>query len=347
MIQKKLFEMSWSNLLIKLGIACSVLVLITSCGNDDDEDLVGNWVELGSFEGDPVSDAIGVTLGDKAYVGTGYDGEDRRVDFWEYDPASDYWQQKADFIGGGRNGAVAFSAAGKVYVGTGYDGTYKLNDFYAYDPGTNEWTQINDFGGSARYGAIAMTIGDKGYVGTGYDGGYQKDFWEFDPATGNWTQKVSIAVKRMDAMSFVIDGYGYVCGGLNNGTYEDDFSRYNPETDSWEELRDISDASDDDYDDDYSIRRTNGVTFVMDGKGYVATGGRSTTGGDVWEYNPNTDLWVEKTELIEDGEGGSDRTEAVGFSINGIGYITTGRNSSYYFDDVWRFEPNAEMDEDD
>ena len=345
MFQKKLSEMGWLKFFIKLGIAMSILLSITSCNNDDDDDLVGNWVELGSFEGDPRSDAIGVSLDDKAYVGTGYDGEDRLIDFWEYDPINDYWIQKADFKGVARNGAVGFAVSGKVYVGTGYDGTNKLNDFYEFDPGTNEWTQIQDFQGTARYGAVAMSIGDKGYVGTGYDGGYLKDFWEYDPSIGEWTQKTSVATKRRDAMTFVIDGYGYLCGGISNGVYDDQFSRYNPETNNWEDLRDISDATDEDFDDDYAIVRINAATFVMNGKGYIATGGRSTTGGDIWEYTPGTDLWIEKTELIEDGGGGADRTEAVGFTINNVGYITTGRNSSYYFDDVWRFEPNSEMNE--
>ncbi len=338
--------MNWSNLTIKVAIALSILVIFSSCSDDDDDDLIGNWVELSDFEGVPRSDAVGISLGDKGYVGTGYDGEDRLRDFWEYDPINDYWTQKADFEGIARNGAVGFGAKGKVYVGTGYDGTNELNDFYAFDPDANEWARIKDFMGSARYGAIAMTIGNKGYVGAGFDDNYLKDFYEYDPSTDEWSQKVSLGgSKRRDAMVFVIDEIGYVFGGINNGIYEDDFWKYDPAADSWTRLRDISDATDEDYDDDYAIVRINAVTFVMNGMGYVATGGRSTTGGDVWEYNPVTDLWEEKTELAEDGGGGADRTEAVGFTINNIGYIMTGRNSGYYFDDVWRFEPNSEMDE--
>lgn len=341
MIQKKLSEMSWLNFFVKLGIAMSIMVIISSCGDDEDEDLVGNWVELSDFEGIPRSDAVSISLSDKGYVGTGYDGEDRLVDFWEYDPTQDYWAQKTNFPGTARNGAVGFGADGKVYIGTGYDGTNKLKDFYEFDPSLNEWTRVADFPGTARYGAIAMTLNDKGYVGTGFDGNYLKDFYMFDPLINEWTKKVSVGgSKRRDAMAFVIDDTGYVCGGLDNGIYEDDFWKYDPDADSWTQLRNISDATDEDYDDDYAIVRTNAVTFVMDGKGYVATGGRSTTGSDVWEYNPTTDLWVEKYSLE-----GADRTEAVSLTINNIGYVLTGRNSSYYFDDVWRFEPNSEYNE--
>jgi hypothetical protein len=345
MIKKRITEMICLKSVVKIGIAMSIVISLSSCKDDDDEDLVGNWVKLGEYSGDGRSDAVGVALGDKAYVGLGYDGEDRRIDFWEYDPINDYWSQKTDFPGAARNGAVGFSASEKVFFGTGYDGTNKLKDFYAFDPSTNEWTQIDDFPGSARYGALAMSIGDKGFVGTGYDGSYNKDFYEYDPSTSQWTEVVSIPYKRRDAMTFVINGEGYVVGGINNGTYNSDFSKYDPVTNSWTTLRKISDATDEDFDDEYDITRINAAAFVVNEKGYIATGGRSTTGGDVWEYNPATDLWIEKTEIYEDGEGGAERTEAIGFTIDGIGYVLLGRNSSYYFDDVLRFEPYAEMNE--
>ena len=70
----------------------------------------------------------------KGYVGTGYDGEQRINDFWQYDPGTNTWAQKADFGGSARYGAVAFSINDIGYVGTGYDGNY-LKDFWAYDPG--------------------------------------------------------------------------------------------------------------------------------------------------------------------------------------------------------------------
>ena len=48
-------------------------------------------------------------------------------DFWEYDPATNAWTQKADFGGTARYGAVGFSIGSKGYIGTGSDlnGTFK------------------------------------------------------------------------------------------------------------------------------------------------------------------------------------------------------------------------------
>jgi N-acetylneuraminic acid mutarotase len=140
----------------------------------------------------------------------------------------------------------------------------------------------------------------------------------------------------------VISSKGYIVTGIDNGTYENDLWEYDPSTDVWTKKRQISNISDDDYDNDYSsIIGIYKVGFTINGLGYLATGGQST-GGNVWEYNPVTDLWKERTSFE-----GSSRGDAVGFSINGVGYLTTGKSGSYYFDDLWSFDPAAEENEDD
>jgi N-acetylneuraminic acid mutarotase len=326
------------SILLKIFVLSALLLFVPGCSkdeDDEDEELVGNWIELSDFEGVPRTDAVAFSIGNKGYVGTGYDGSDRLDDFWEYDPVLNNWTRKADFPGAPRNGAVGFGTDTKGYIGTGYDGANRLNDFWEYDPATDTWVQISDFGGSARYGAVAFAIGQKGYIGTGYDGNCLKDLWEYDPATNQWTQKLSLGgSKRRDAVAFVIDGKGYICTGIDNGVYESDFWEYDPTSDSWNKKRSIENVSDSEYDDDYtSITGTNKAAFSVNGKGYVATGGEGTTGKIVWEYSPTSDLWEQKTSLEATA-----RMEAVGFSIGDLGYITTGRNSSYYFDDLWGFE---------
>jgi hypothetical protein len=320
---------------------CIGLSLTSGCKKDEDsssEELVGNWYKRSDFEGVPRSGAAVFTIGNKAYVGLGYDGKDRLTDFWEYDADVNNWVRKADFPGVARTGAVAFAVGSKGYVGTGYDGSKKLKDFYEFNPSTNAWTQVADFGGTARYGAVAFAINSKGYLCSGDDGNYQKDLWEYDPATGVWSQLTSIGgAKRRSATAFVIDGKAYICTGVNNGIYEDDLWVYDPATNLWTGKRAISNVSDSDYDDDYSdIVGTNKVAFTISGKGYVATGGKGTTGTSVWEYDPSTDLWASRTGLE-----GSARMEAVGFALGNYGYVTAGRSGSYYFDDLWGFEPGA------
>ena len=331
-----------ANILWMLVVSSMLLFTISGCGIDEEisEELIGNWLELSDFEGVPRSDAVAFTIGDKGYVGTGYDGSDRLNDFWEYNPTLNNWTRKADFPGAPRNGAVGFGTDTRGYIGTGYDGANRLSDFYEYDPATDTWVQISDFGGTARYGAVAFSINNKGYVGTGDDGNFLKDFWEYDPHSGQWSQKISLGgAKRRDAVAFVIDGKAYVCTGVNNGEYEDDFWEYDPLADTWTKKRPIANNSDEGYDDDYSsIKGINKVAFSINGKGYIATGGTGSAGTSVWEYDPASDLWEQKTPIESSG-----RIEAVGFSIGDLGYLTTGRNASYYFDDLWGFEADAEQ----
>ena len=70
--------------------------------------------------------------------------------------------------------------------------------------------------------------------------------------------------------------------------------------------------------------------------------GQGTTGTIVWEYDPVTGLWESKT-----GFEGSARIEPVAFTIGDRAYVTTGRSGSYYFDDIWAFDPDDEYNEDD
>ncbi|MFV0593396.1 MAG: Kelch repeat-containing protein [Draconibacterium sp.] len=317
---------------------------VVSCNNSDDEELEGNWSEESDFDGVPRGDAVSFVIGNYGYVGTGYDGDDRLNDFWQYDPTTNNWLKMADFPGAARNGAVAFSINGKGYIGTGYDGNDELSDFYQYTPETDSWTKIADFPGSARYGAVAFAVGGKGYVGTGYDGNYLKDFYAYTPETDSWEQVYSIGgSKRRDATAFVINDKAYVVSGLDNGSYLTDLWTYDQSSGLWSELREITDDNDDeDYDNDYTgIARINAVALTIGGKAYLVGGTSGSILETTWEYNPQTDLWAERTSF----EGVS-RTEAVGLSIGLSGYVATGRSSSYYFDDIWSFDPSAEYDED-
>lgn len=318
---------------------------IVSCdGGDDDEITDGDWWERSDFDGVPRSDAVSFVIDGKAYVGTGYDGDDRLNDFWQYDPSNNYWTKVANFPGAARNGAVAFSINGKGYIGTGYDGEDELNDFWEYDPVANNWTQKADFMGSARYGAVSFSVNNKGYIGSGYDSNYLKDFYVYTPESDSWEQIISIGgSKRRDANTFVIDGKAYVISGLDNGVYENDMWEFDPITGLWTEMRHITDYDEDySYDDDYTtIARIDAVGYTINGLGYLSVGSVGSMIATIWEYDPQQDLWSEKTSF----EGAS-RTDAVGFALDGYGYVTTGRSSSYYFDDIWCFDPNKEYDED-
>jgi N-acetylneuraminic acid mutarotase len=310
-----------------------IMALINACSSSDGDDsssLLGEWYKKSDFEGVGRSGAVVITIGDKAYMGTGYDGTKWLKDWWEYDAERDFWLRKADFPGTARSAAVAFTVNGRGYVGTGYDGSNHLRDFWEYDPETNIWEQINDFDGTARYGAVAFTIDNRGFIGTGYDGNYLKDIWEYIPDTDSWAQRVSVGgSKRVNAFALAINGKAYVGGGKNNGVLQQDLWEYDPINDSWNAKTDLDE-------DDNTIARELAATFVINGYGYIAVGTVSGIDAQVWEYDATNDAWTQKTSFE-----GPVREGCIGFAIDGKGYLSTGRAGSLRYDDIWLFDPLA------
>ena len=130
---------------------------ILSCSKSSTSaSVTGNWVSKSDFDGVARSEAVSFVIGDTAYIGTGYDGNTRLNDLWQYDAVNNFWVQRADLPGPARNSAIAFAVSGKGYIGTGFDGVNKLKDMWQYDPVGNSWIQKNDFTGTARYDAVRI-----------------------------------------------------------------------------------------------------------------------------------------------------------------------------------------------
>ncbi|WP_202183009.1 Kelch repeat-containing protein [Chitinophaga solisilvae] len=326
------------------GYSLLLVASLMACSKGSNEpDKIGNWISRGQYDGVGRSGAASFVINDKAYVGTGYDGENRRQDFWVYDPALNLWKQIALFPGAGRNGAVGMAMAGKGYVGTGYDGLNKLNDFYQYDPAANTWTKKADFAGTARYGAVSFALQDKGYIATGYDGNWLKDNWQYDPATNTWNQAQSLNNgKRTDAAVFIIGNKAYVCMGIANGSFVTDFYAFDGTTQTWSTLRPIDNLSDESYDDNYNFKGSSAASFAMRGLGYVVSGNKGSLSSATWEYNPGTDTWIQRTDFE-----GAARTGATGFTLKDRGFVVLGTSSSQPFDNMFEFDPTAAYNKND
>ncbi|GAA4112589.1 kelch repeat-containing protein [Aquimarina addita] len=323
---------------IKSALCILITINLLSCSDDDDDDEIGNWVDSSVFDGTSRSGAIAFTIGNKGYMGTGYDGDDYLNDFWSYDIEGNYWSQLADFTGVARSSAVGFTVNNVGYVGTGFDGDNELNDFYKYDPATNSWDVIAEFAGTARYGAVAFNSETSGYVGTGFDGDNDgKDFWKYIPQTNTWEELVGFGGdKRREAMTFTIGDKVYMGTGISNGLDLEDFWVFDTTTDVWSSLENLNT-------DDYDVTRSSAVGFSIGNKGYLvggSIGGGAT--GTVWEYDPITDEWDEKTAL--EGVG---RQDPIAFSNTSRAFVALGRNGTLYLDDNWEFFPLDEEDEDD
>ena len=298
---------------------------IKNCGMKQGDSVTvapNNWIEKSNFGGSPRYWAVGFSIGNKGYIGTGWDGLNLKKDFWEFDPSTNSWTQKADFGGNARYNAIGFSIGNKGYIGTGYDGSYK-NDFWEFEPANNTWIQKANFGGNGRSQAIGFSIGNKGYIGTGSDGvNLKKDFWEYDPTTNLWNQRTDVnGPPRFSAVGFSIGNKGYIGTG-NAGSLKKDFWEYDPTTNLWNQKADFGGAE-----------RESAVGFSIGNKGYIGTGYNGTTEkNDFWEYDPVTNQWNQKSNV-----GGSPRNLAVGFAISTRGYIGTGFAGANAKNDFWQY----------
>ena len=237
------------------------------------------WTQKADFGGTKRSNAMGFSIGSKGYIGTGYDGNPFNQvtkDFWEYDPGTNIWTQKADFGGTARYSLVGFSIGTKGYAGTGQDGSASKKDFWEYDPALNTWTQKADFGGSKRYYATGFSIGTKGYIGTGYDNNPPafNDFWEYDPGTNTWTQKANFGgTARIYATGLSIGSKGYIGLGYDYTNNKNDFWEYDPGLNTWTQKTNFGGTA-----------RTNARGFSIGSKGYIGTGNDNADRKDFWEY---------------------------------------------------------------
>lgn len=290
------------------------------------------WTQKADFGGRERSGAACFIINSKLYVGLGYNyfnSPQFKKDFWEYDPATNIWTQKADFEGTARSSSVCFSIGNKGYIGTGGDGITYYKDFWEYDPVTDTWLQKADFGGTPRI-AVGFSIGNKGYIGIGKDSnGYKNDFWEYDPTTDTWTQKENFGgTARSSLVGFFIGNKGYIGTGYDGVSYYKDFWEYDPATDTWTQKADFGGTS------------RNGAGFSIENKGYIGTGfgGTGIYYNDFWEYEPITDTWTQKAIFP-----GAARCAVVGFSILNKGYIGTGFHIHYpegypvFFMDFWEY----------
>ncbi|MEQ1745514.1 MAG: hypothetical protein ABMA02_08815 [Saprospiraceae bacterium] len=151
------------------------------------------WVvKPNQFPGTGRHSATGMAIGNKGYLGTGVEDDfnpDPLNDWWEYNPATDTWTQKADYGGGKIGGAMSFSVNGKGYVVMGKSKEQNnsdghKNETWEYNPATNMWIKKATAPGDYRKNGIGLSIGTKGYIGLGeynYEQAH-KDFYEFDPA---------------------------------------------------------------------------------------------------------------------------------------------------------------------
>jgi N-acetylneuraminic acid mutarotase len=316
----------------------------------------GNWITRSQLNGPSRSEATSFVIGNYTYLGTGWDGLNKRyADFWQYDPSQDTWNQVGSLPdSAARSSSVGLTIGNMGYVCTGYDGSNYLKDFWQYNPIANTWNRRADFAGDARYESVGFGIDNYGYVGTGFNGSFAlKDFYKYDPSTDSWTYIGFSGNKRYSAVVFLYQNKAYLVTGVNSGTTVNDFWVFDPSltSENWQELRHITNYSTESYDDGYTdIVRWNASAFVITStregdKAFLSTGENGSYITTTWEYDFATDLWSLKSPFQ-----GPPTTGAVGFNVENRGFIATGRSASgqaSQSDMLWEFQPDVVLNPND
>jgi N-acetylneuraminic acid mutarotase len=286
-------------------------------------DLTFGWTQRASNPGPGRHRSTAISIGSRGYAGLGHITTSPEVvydDWWEYDPGTNTWMQKANYAGGTVLHACGFTIGNYGYVGTGRDEFgASPNDFYKYDPTTNTWTPIASVPTTGLRGCVAFEIGGKGYIATG---AYTNQVWEYNPTTNVWTAKAPFpGGVRSSAAGFSIGSKGYVGTG-DNGSLFGDFYEYDPATNVWTAKAAYG-----------GVMRTEAGGFALNGKGYIGTGLDYSTGNleDFWAYTPATNTWLQVTDF-----GGSGRRYLSCFTIGARAYGCFGTSGTNY-NDLWEY----------
>ena len=283
----------------------------------------GGWIQRSNFGAVGRHRATGFSIGNKGYAGLGhYNGTGLNViykDWWEFDPATNSWSQKADYIGNNGNGnygVISFGLDNLGFVGGGQINTSP--EFYKFDPIANTWTPAAACP-SAPSNLYGFAIDNNGYYIS------WNTMYKYDPVLDQWTTLPTLPFSVGSwSSAFSIDGIGYV-----KDYY--DLWKYDPVTGLWEQKAASPGSA-----------VSASVSFTHMGKGYVVsgfTGAWSDVVSEVCEYDPVNDSWV-----LLDEFPGSSRRFAVGFTVGNRSYLGLGTNGTN-FSDFWEFTGTIGLEE--
>ena len=277
------------------------------------------WIQKSSFGGVGRHRAVGCATENKGYLGLGHvngSGVDISYkDWWEYDPSSDTWSQKASYPVN-NHGATSFVVNNQPCVG---GGSALNGEFFKFDPIQNTWSPIASCPFFNPGDTQGFSVNNKGYVYVG------QQMAEYDPNTNGWTLKATPPVTFGSwTCSFTIEGSGYVKAGTK-------LFEYKPIHNTWTQRAEFPGSSTGgSY--GFSILQRGFVTC-----GYV--GGLSTVTDQVWSFYPGTNSWQ-----LELPFPGTNRRFPVAFAIHNRGYFGTGTNG-INLNDFWQYNPTINTSE--
>jgi N-acetylneuraminic acid mutarotase len=143
------------------------------------------WNPVSDFGGKPMSGAVSVVFGDRAYVG--FEGGFEQT-FWEYSATNDVWTEKSSPfspIDRVKRVLMAVSINDKAYF---LFNVFFVMQLWQYDPSSDTWTRKADFTGEIQglNPNIATPLLSFSVSGKGYFSDDDGNIWEYNPALDQW-----------------------------------------------------------------------------------------------------------------------------------------------------------------
>ncbi|HET6558582.1 MAG TPA: kelch repeat-containing protein [Prolixibacteraceae bacterium] len=201
----------------------------------------------------------------------------------------------------------------------------------AYNSATNQLTYSSGFPSLTQNNGVGFSINGKGYVCAGiYQLGYVlPEYHVYDPVNNQWSKIANLpgALKGglISPLTFSDNNKAYLFCGQAYGDYTSkslDYLAYDPVLNAWSVLGNMKKLINFDA-------WFDNAGFMIGNNIYI-TGGILYTGftglvinRKTWRYNITSNQWTQLADFPVD------RKNAIGFSINGKGYIGLGITNDY------------------
>ncbi len=180
----------------------------------------------------------------KLFTGCGRNESDAMNNaFWQYDPATNQWTQKADYPTAPARGGIAMVIDGIPYARSGWNGTATFTDWNRYDVIADSWTLMNEPTGDPGAYAGVFSLNGLGYAACGSGAvAEHNELWSYDPVADAWAQMANFPGDPRD-FPFADTAGGFAFVGLGDlflaPPFYSDMYKYDPVADSWSSIAPI------------------------------------------------------------------------------------------------------------
>lgn len=235
-----------------------------------------------------------VALENNFYIFGGYDGTNRRNDFYCFNFQTNSWSELTP--NGNtqppsprdRHTAIVHNRC--IYIFGGYDGYNRVDDFHRYCIQSGTWNLMEplnpEAGPSPRHSHSAVVYENHMYVFGGYDGHYRNDLYKYNFSTNTWQEIRRDGMwpkSRYRTSATVLDNRMYLFGGHDGARQLNDFYYFNFQTETWT-LIDLSGML-------VPSPRDSHVLLTHGNSIYLFGGCTGNPRSDFYQFKVDEDLW--------------------------------------------------------